>query len=55
MAIYFFFAKLQPITYLSVGISKDTLNVKLKLFFENEKKSGSGEVEDIWYDNKYAI
>ena len=33
------------------GVSKDTSKETLKMFFENEKKSGGGEVEDIWYDD----
>ena len=32
------------------GVSKDTSNETLKMFFENEKKSGGGEVEDMGYD-----
>ena len=33
------------------GVRKDTSKETLKMFFENEKKSGGGEVEDIWYDD----
>ena len=33
------------------GVSKDTSKETLKMFFENQKKSGGGEVEDIWYDD----
>ena len=33
------------------GVSRDTSKETLKMFFENEKKSGGGEVEDIWYDD----
>ena len=34
------------------GVSKDTSKETLKMFFQNEKKSGGGEVEDICYDDK---
>ena len=33
------------------GVNKDTSKETLKMFFENEKKSGGREVEDIWYDD----
>ena len=33
------------------GVSKETSKETLKMFFENEKKSGGGEVEDIWHDD----
>ena len=40
------------------GVGKDTSKDTVKMFFQNERKSGGGEVEDIWYDDSsgtYAV